>query len=254
MARVMAHLVAGFPDMEESLQVARALFEGGCDCLEVQFPFSDPTADGPWIQKACHSALRAGFRVADGFRLIGEIARLAPVPVFLMSYASPVIARGVDAFVDEARRAGAVGLIVPDLPVDADEGLYALGRAAGLHVVPVVVPGIREERLRLVAATGTEYLYAALRAGITGATTRLGEENFDFLRRLARLGRRVIAGFGVNAREQVAALAPHVHAVVVGSAFVREILSASGTPAREAVRARMAALRAPAAPGARPQV
>lgn len=244
--RIMAHLVAGFPDREGSLAIARTLIDGGCDYLEVQFPFSDPTADGPWIQRACDLALRAGFRLEEGFRLAGEIARLSPVPVFLMSYANPLVVRGVEAFVDEARRAGAAGLIVPDLPVDADEGLYAHGRAAGLHVVPVVVPGMREQRLRRIAAADTAYLYAALRPGITGAYTRIGEDNLTFLGALAPLGRRVLAGFGVSGREQVQALAPHVHAVVVGSAFVREILERGAEMGgREAVRARLAALRAP---------
>ena len=107
--RIMAHLVAGFPDREGSLAIARTLIDGGCDYLEVQFPFSDPTADGPWIQRACDLALRAGFRLEEGFRLAGEIARLSPVPVFLMSYANPLVVRGVEAFVDEARRAGAAG-------------------------------------------------------------------------------------------------------------------------------------------------
>ncbi len=244
--RIMAHLVAGFPDRAGSLEAARALVDGGCDSLEVQFPFSDPTADGPWIQRACDAALRAGFRVAEGFRLVGEIARLAARPVFIMSYAGPVLARGMEGFAGEARRAGASGLIVPDLPVDADEGLYAAGRRAGLHVVPVVPPGIRAGRLQRVAALQTEYLYVALRAGITGAFTCIGEENLRFLQRLAPLGRKMLTGFGVSTRAQVQALAPHVHSVVVGSAFVRAILErGGGAGVYRAVRERMEALGDP---------
>jgi tryptophan synthase alpha chain len=242
--RIMAHLVAGYPDLESSLEVARGLLDGGCAYLEVQFPFSDPTADGPLIQEACDTALRAGFRVAQGFELVRRIRSLAPVPLFLMSYACPVFVRGIGGFLRQAREAGAEGIIVPDLPVDCDEGLYAQGRELGLEVVPVVAPNITEERLALVARTGARYLYAALRRGITGQYTEIGAENLAFLRRLAAPGRKVLAGFGVSDAAQVRALAPHVHAVVVGSAFVRAVREAGGRAAgtgalRRAVQARV---------------
>jgi tryptophan synthase alpha chain len=242
--RIMAHLVAGYPDLEGSLEVARGLQEGGCAYLEVQFPFSDPTADGPLIQEACHTALRSGFRVAQGFQLLSRIRSLAPVPLFLMSYANPVIVSGVATFLRRAREAGAAGIIVPDLPVDSDEGLYARSRALGLEAVPVVAPNITEERLGLIGRTEAGYLYAALRPGITGQYTEIGDENLAFLRRLAGPGRKLLAGFGVSAPAQVRALAPHVHAVIVGSAFIRAIREAGGRSAgtdglRRAVRDRI---------------
>ena len=221
------------------------LAEGGASYLEVQFPFSDPTADGPLIQEACDAALSKGFRVAGGFELVRRVREATGLPVFLMSYASPVIARGVQAFLERAREAGAAGLIVPDLPVDADEGLYGLGRALGLAIVPVAALDSRPRRLALMAATGAQYLYAALRRGITGEHTELGEENLAFLRELGGLGLRVLAGFGVHRREQVLALAPRAHAVVVGSRFVEAIRAAApGGPeaVRRAAREAIAAL------------
>jgi tryptophan synthase alpha chain len=235
--RIMAHLVAGYPDAESSLQAALGLAEGGACYLEVQFPFSDPTADGPLIQEACDAALRAGFRVADGFELVDRLRRAARAPVFIMSYANLVFARGVQAFLGEAKKAGAAGLIVPDLPVDHDEGLFERGRALGLEVVPVAAPNIRPRRLALLAACGSSYLYAALRRGITGQATELGEENLAFLRALSALGAKVLAGFGVRERAQVLALAPRVHAVVVGSAFVQAVRGAAAGGAQAVRRA-----------------
>ncbi len=191
--RIMAHLVAGYPDLEGSLEVARGLLEGGCAYLEVQFPFSDPTADGPLIQEACDTALRSGFRVARGFQLVRQIRAFSPVALFLMSYANPVVVGGVGEFLRRAREAGAAGIIVPDLPVDSDEGLYARSRELGLEAVPVVAPNITEERLKLVGGTGARYLYAALRPGITGQRTEIGAENLAFLRRLESPGRKASA-------------------------------------------------------------
>ncbi|MFO7781030.1 MAG: tryptophan synthase subunit alpha [Spirochaetia bacterium] len=217
---VMAHLVAHYPSGPASLEVGRELVRAGVSFLEVQFPFSDPTADGPAIQAACTQALEAGFRVSDGFTLVQGLADGGAVPVFIMTYASVVVSHGVEWFAERAARAGASGLIVPDLPPDYDEGLYSAGRAAGLHVVPVLVPSAAPERVEVALATRPEYVYAALRKGITGAATEIGAENITFLEELKKRGVHVMAGFGIRSREQVEALHGHADTVVVGSAFV----------------------------------
>ncbi len=223
---VMAHMVAHYPDRESSLAVARALLAAGVAYLEVQFPFSDPSADGPVIQEANSAALDAGFRVDDGFALVSEITREATVPVYLMTYASLVVSRGVEAFCSAAAAAGAAGLIVPDLPFDYDEGLYAAGKAAGLEVVPVLVAGVRDERLAQILGCRPESVYVALRAGITGSETVLDDATVRFLDCVKAAGCRVFGGFGVRRREQVEQLAPHLDAVVVGSQFVRALAGA----------------------------
>ncbi len=96
--RIMAHMVAFSPDRAGTLEVARGLAECGSAYLEVQFPFSDPTADGPDIQRACGTALEAGFTLSEGFRLVAEICSFARQPLFIMSYANLVFTRGVEKF------------------------------------------------------------------------------------------------------------------------------------------------------------
>ncbi len=223
---IMAHMISHYPDRETSRAVARALVEAGVSYLEVQFPFSDPSADGPAIQQASSVAIEAGFRVDDGFALLSEIASETTVPVYLMTYASLVVSRGVERFCRSAADAGVRGLIVPDLPFDYDEGLYAAGHAAGLEIVPVLVAGIGEERLQRVLEHAEKSVYVALRAGITGSETVLDDESLAFLDRVRSTGLRVFGGFGVRRREQVEALAPHLDAVVVGSQFVRTLTDA----------------------------
>ncbi len=229
-SRIMAHMVAGFPDRTASLDVARALSDGGCAYLELQFPFSDPTADGPDIQRACADALAAGFRVADGFRVAEEIMRFCRAPLFLMSYANLLFTRGVEKFLGDVKSAGASGVIVPDLPPDYDEGLFAAASAAGLAAVPVVSPSMSSARLRRAAGLGGQLIYATLRVGTTGPKTVIDEAGVSFLRAIAAAspgGRaRILGGFGISSREQVLALERHVHAVVVGSALVREVAAA----------------------------
>jgi tryptophan synthase alpha chain len=226
-ARIMAHMIASYPDRESSLDVARALCDGGCAYLELQFPFSDPTADGPDIQRACAEALAAGFTVADGFRTAAEICRFARVPVFVMGYANLLFTRGIERFLGDTKKAGAAGVIVPDLPPDYDEGLFAAAAAAGVAAMPVISPSMSAARLRRVGSLGAELIYATLRVGTTGPRTAIDAAGVSFLRAIAeasvRKDARIFGGFGVSTREQVEALEPHVHAVVVGSALVREV-------------------------------
>lgn len=223
----MAHMVAGFPDRTASLAVARALADGGCAYLELQFPFSDPTADGPDIQAACAAALAAGFTVTDGFRLAAEIRSFARVPLFIMGYANLLFTRGIGRFLAEAKAAGAAGVIVPDLPPDYDEGLFAAAGNAGLSAMPVLSPSTSPDRLRRVASLQAADIYATLRSGTTGASTVVDADSLAFLDAIVEAcgGRapRIFAGFGVSRREQVTVLQPRVHAVVVGSALVREV-------------------------------
>ena len=164
----MTHMVAGYPDTETSFAVARGLIDGGASIIELQFPFSDPAADGPVIQAACSTALEAGFTLDSGFNLAERISSYSNVPVFIMTYANPVVTLGVDEFIHRAAGAGVKGIIAPDLVAGSDEGLYAAGKKLGMPIVPVVVPTITPERLSEIAALQEPYVYTALRQGITG--------------------------------------------------------------------------------------
>jgi tryptophan synthase alpha chain len=241
-SRIMAHMVAWYPDKAASLQVARGLCDGGCAYIELQFPFSDPTADGPDIQRACSAALQGGFTVDAGFETAAAISRFAKVPLFIMSYANLVFTRGTDRFLSDVRSCGARGVIVPDLPPDYDEGLFHRAAELGLAAVPVLSPSMRDERLARVGVMGAEYLYVTLRTGTTGSFTEIDSPGLSFLSRVAGFDgsrdhagpAKILGGFGVSTREQVEAFSPHVHAVVVGSALVR--LVAAGGDVESSVR------------------
>ncbi len=218
--KLMAHMIAGYPSMEASGTVAQALADGGAAYLEVQFPFTDPSADGPVIEKASQAALDRGFTVDGGFALMERLAGRLGIPLFIMTYGSLVFARGTERFCADAKRAGVTGLIIPDLPPDYAEGLFTEGAKQGLAVVPVIAPGITEERLALIGALRPEYIYTALRLGITGSETSLDAHTIGYLDRVGRLGAKIIAGFGVKTSQQMRALAGHAHAAAVGSYFI----------------------------------
>jgi tryptophan synthase alpha chain len=227
--KLMAHMVAGYHGMDMSMAVAKALVEGGADALEAQFPFSDPSSDGPAIERACQEALDGGFRVDDGFEFMRALSRDIGVPLFIMTYGSLAFARGVEKFCDDAGRAGVTGLIIPDLPPDFSEGLFEAGRARGLAIVPVIAPGISAERLAVISALRPRYIYTALRLGITGGDTRLDAAAISYLDRVRDIGSEIIAGFGVRSREMMLALEGHADYAAVGSHFL-EILDKTRRP------------------------
>ena len=236
--RIVTHFIAGFPSFDTSLAAARGLIDGGAFALEMQIPFSDPNADGPVIEGACRDALAAGFRTGDAFRLLEAIRSESDIPVFVMSYASLVITPGVDNFIRRSKEAGAAGLIIPDLTPGADEGLYRKAAEANCPAVPVIVPWISGQRLREILAEPIEWVYVALRSGITGDYTEIGEEQAAFLTRIRehQIGNapKVMAGFGIQRPEQVNAVMEMADAAIVGSALVKTIAAAGPVRASQA--------------------
>jgi tryptophan synthase alpha chain len=233
--RLMVHLVAGFPSLAGFTEVARALRAGGAEILEIQIPFSDPTADGPAITLACEAALRGGFKVKDIFQYIRAARQAGFQRIFIMTYANIPYRYGIKKYVVDLQRAGVEGLIVPDLPVEDEENFYKLARQNNIAPVPVGVAGMPENRLRLLEPY--RKLYISLRGGTTGAETKISADVEKFLAKLAK-DHEVYGGFGINNAAQVKALAPLVHAVVVGSYFTRTIQRAAsaGQSVASAVR------------------
>ena len=228
--KLMSHLVAGYPTDELALTAARALVEGGADILEIQLPFSDPSADGPAIQEACTKVLSRRYRTQDGLDFIAELHSEFPqIPIYIMSYASLVYTPGIASFCKRAAQAGVKGMIIPDLPFDHDEGLTAACRENGMINIPVAAPSMADERLAKLANAGFPYIYAALRAGITGTETKIDKSTLDFLEKVSAGGSKVYGGFGISTGAQSKALATSVEAIVAGSVFVRTITANQGS-------------------------
>ena len=229
--KLMSHLVAGYPTDDVALLVARSLVKGGADILEVQLPFSDPSADGPAIQAACTQVLSRGYKTADGLAFIAQLKREFPnTPVYIMSYGSLIYTPGVEAFCQRAAHCGVGGMIIPDFPFDHDEGLTAACNNNGMENIPVAAPSMASARLEKLARAGFRHIYAALRTGITGSKTVISSDTLTFLRRLSEGGSSIYGGFGISNGEQSEVLASSVEAVVAGSVFVRLIAEYSGTP------------------------
>ncbi len=222
--KLMSHLVAGYPTDDLAFTAAKALVSGGTDILEIQLPFSDPSADGPAIQTACTKVLERKYKTYDGLAFIEKIHKEFPqIPIYIMSYGSLIYTPGVENFCKKAAMAGAKGMIIPDLPFDCDEGLTKFCKENGMENIPVAAPSMSQERLRKMANAGFKYIYAALRTGITGQDTKINEKTIDFLKNAGEGGSKIYGGFGISNGKQSEELANHVEAVVAGSVFTRLI-------------------------------
>lgn len=220
-------VMAGDPDHETSLAIVRALPGAGADVIEIGMPFSDPMADGPAVQMAGQRALHGGEtlrKTLDLVRAFREGDR--DTPVVLMGYYNPIYAMGNERFLDAARAAGVDGLIVVDLPPEADDELCLPAIERGLSFIRLATPTTDDKRLPAVLANTSGFVYYVSILGITGSASpdavRVGEA-------VTRIKRHtilpVVVGFGVKTAAQAAALGRDADGVVVGSAIVAAVAS-----------------------------
>src|SRR6185437_11988552 len=136
---LMTHVVVGYPSVEETVMLVRAMAESGVDFVELQIPFSDPLADGPTIMQACEESLNRGTKVKDAFDVMRKLSKEVSIPLLFMSYYNIVFRYGVQKFCRDAKKAGASGLIVPDMPIDEEvhEHFYAFANKFGLRIIHV---------------------------------------------------------------------------------------------------------------------
>ena len=236
-AALVAYVMASDPDHETCAQILRGLPAAGADVIELGFPFSDPMADGPSVQRAGQRALKAGgslkqtLALARGFREHDQ-----HTPLILMGYANPIEQMGYDAFAQGMRDAGADGAIVVDLPPEEDAPLRAAFAQHDLAVIRLATPTTDDARLTKVLEGASGFLYYVSVAGVTGAAAANAGAVRTAVERLKRGTDLPIAvGFGVREPEAARAIAQTADAVVVGSAFVDEISAAAPQEAVERV-------------------
>lgn len=224
-------VTAGFPKRETFLQQLAAVAEVS-DVVEIGVPFTDPMADGATIQRASRAAL------AQGVSLKWILAELTAgprprsrAPLVLMSYLNPLLAYGLDRLPEDAARAGVSGFIVPDLPFEECEDLRDALATRGLALVQLVTPVTPVERIQMLCAASSGFIYAVTMTGTTGKNVALPPEALEYFARVKKISALpVCAGFGIRSRVQVDALAPHVDGVVVASALV-ELVERGEDPA-----------------------
>jgi tryptophan synthase alpha chain len=221
----VSFITAGDPDYATSLEILKGLPKAGADIIELGMPFSDPMADGPAIQRASQRALRSGQTMRKTLDMVRAFRKENDTtPIVLMGYYNPIYVFPGDRFLAEAVDAGVDGLIVVDVPPEADDELCLPALNAGLNFIRLTAPTTNDHRLGAVLANTSGFVYYVSIAGVTGTRApNLEAVAHNVSRIKAKTPLPVVVGFGVRSPEQARAIASVSDGVVVGSALVDAI-------------------------------
>jgi len=228
-AGFVTYVMAGDPDAATTLSVLKGLPGAGADLIELGFPFSDPMAEGPTIQRAAQRGLRSGMTLQGTLDLVAAFREGdTDTPIILMGYLNPVLNRGFESFAAAAAKAGVDGLIVVDCPPEEADPLTDALEAEGIALIRLAAPTTDDARLPMVIRRTSGFLYYVSVAGVTGVKSADAADVAPAVERLRKAsGLPVAVGFGIRTPDQAAAVARVADAAVVGSALVDEIESAA---------------------------
>lgn len=226
-AALIGYLPTGFPTIADSIEVIRAMVEGGVDAVEIGFPYSDPVMDGPVIQDAAEQSLKHGTGPKDVFELLSATTDLG-VPAVVMTYWNPIERYGVENFAISLKAAGGSGVITPDLTVEESATWASASESQQTNRIYVVAPSTSDSRMPLVTSQCSGFIYAASLMGVTGTRDSVSGDARSLVGRIRQTSDLPVAvGLGVSNAEQARQVAAYADGVIVGSAFIRKIQESS---------------------------
>ncbi len=237
-AGLITYVMAGDPDVETAFEILKGLPAAGADLIELGFPFSDPMAEGPPIQRAALRALKIGMTLRGTLDLVRRF-RLEDkdTPIILMGYTNPVLSYGFGPFAQDAAAAGVDGLIIVDSPPEEADELSEALDIAGISLIRLTAPTTDDARLAIVVKRTSGFVYYVSVAGVTGVKEADAASVAPAVVRVRAASNLPVAvGFGIKTPERAAEVARIADAVVVGSALVDEIAAAAVTSAPAAAK------------------
>lgn len=220
------YLTAGFPHLNDAVEIVLELEKAGVNMVEIGMPFSDPLADGPVIQHSSTIAIKNGITLQKIFDQIREIRKHSQIPIILMGYLNQMMAFGEEAFLEEAAHCGADGLIIPDLPVEIYQKQYKqMVEDLNLNMVFLISPYTETERIKLLDAESRGFLYVVSSSSITGQKADLQQAQKSYFDRINRMNLRnsTLIGFGISDRKSYEAACRNASGAIIGSAFIRTL-------------------------------
>lgn len=235
-AALMPYFTLGYPDIETSLDIIESV-AANSDLLELGIPFSDPLADGPTIQHSTQVALENGVTVSRCMEMVARLRQRGVItPACFMGYYNPIIAYGLERFVNDAQAASIQGLIVPDLPPEEATELVQHAVRAGLAYIYLLAPTSNLARIEQVTSQATGFIYLVSLTGVTGARRSLQGNLAPFIGRVrAHTDIPLAVGFGISTPKQAASVGALADGVIVGSALVNAVDEADDKPAAAAI-------------------
>ncbi|MBX2847882.1 MAG: tryptophan synthase subunit alpha [Acidiferrobacterales bacterium] len=219
---IMTHVVCGYPSFDDNWQELEIMQAAGVDLVELQFPFSEPSADGPLFVKANQTAIDNGVHVDDCFAFMQKVTGHFSFKVVMMGYYNTVFKVGHRAFLTRLKEAGGDGFILPDLPVEEATELHDIAKELDLSPIILMTPTSSEQRLKELAAAADGFIYAVARKGVTGSNTDMNQEVADFIDRCRQHTDLPLAiGFGVSSKDDIDFIGQHADIAVIGTAALK---------------------------------
>lgn len=220
------YFTAGYPSLNDTVEIITSLEKEGVDLIEIGLPFSDPLADGPTIQDSSTAALKNGMHTDLLFEQLKEIRSEVRIPLIIMGYFNPVLQYGVEEFCRKCHQIGIDGLILPDLPLDVYlEDYKRIFEHYGILNVCLITPQTSEERIRQIDSASDGFIYMVSSASTTGAKSGFGEDQSAYFKRIAamKLKNPQIVGFGISNARTFDQATEFAKGAIIGSAFIKQL-------------------------------
>ncbi len=220
------YFTAGFPELEDTVPVIRALSESGVDLIEIGMPYSDPMADGPTIQQSSARALKNGMSMEVLFDQVAQISEKVSTPLILMGYLNQMIQYGEERFLKRCRETGISGLIIPDLPPELYKMQYQeMFRNHQVEIIFLITPQTSEKRIRTIDELSDSFIYVVSDSSITGKSTEISKEQIAYFQRIQKMKLRnpTLIGFGISDHQSFSQAAEYSSGAIIGSAFIKRL-------------------------------
>lgn len=220
------YFTAGFPSLNNTVEIIQELEKNGVDLIEIGIPFSDPTADGPTIQKSSETALKNGMSLNLLFEQLQDIRKTVKIPLILMGYINPVYQYGIERFCKKCDEIGIDGTILPDLPLDEYETEYkTFFDKNKLHNILLITPQTSEERIRQIDDLSGGFIYMVSSASTTGAGKKVEDFHKDYFEKIQQMQLKNprLIGFGISDKATFSNACSYASGAIIGSAFVNAV-------------------------------
>ena len=220
------YFTAGYPNIDDTIEIIKQLDRSKVDMIEIGLPFSDPLADGPTIQESSTKALKNGMNTSKLFEQLKNIRTITDIPIIIMGYFNPILQYGVENFCEDCKKNGVDGLIIPDLPMDVYLKQYQeIFKKQNLLNMFLITPQTSNERIRLIDKISNGFIYMVSSSSITGSEKSYGEEQKIYFKRIndLKLKSSLLIGFGISDNNNFKEAINHSQGAIIGSAFIKYI-------------------------------
>ena len=218
------YFTAGYPQLDSTVTIIRALAEYGADMIEIGIPFSDPMADGPVIQRSNEQALKNGMTLKLLFDQLSDLRNDVKIPILLMGYLNPVIQFGVDNFCRQCSEAGIDGVILPDMPPAVYVKEYrTIFDSYDLYNILLISPQSSVERVRYIDQLSRGFIYMVSSSSVTGSRGNFTDEQISYFKRTGEMNLEnpCLIGFGISDHDTFINAGKYARGGIIGSAFVK---------------------------------